>query len=150
MEEKDVQPLIDLSSGLEHSAGLIIPYPSGVLYANQVGGKMYTEIEGVFVPLNIVRDRVHIWDALRGYFAGGKYGLHHPQGIDTATADFLDEEIFAKFMVTPQRVKVDRDSLEKSPPAWIYVTLSYSGKRYYNDIHGFKTTSGIFTWHHPW
>ncbi len=153
--------------------GVIVHFPSGVIYSNQAGGHscLQPEIEGVYVP--IINDVVDQEGMLNAYFTGHKWNGACSNGIDTADADFIDgvlnKSVFTSF------IKVDRTKLAQSYEAWIFVKLSDQpdspvttydsstgeGKTYYNKtvhdsdydisvtlypLYGFGTTTGVLTW----
>lgn len=68
MIQGNSKPFVDLLNfdGL----GLIIPFPSGVIYTNQVGGLgcLHPEIEGVFAPLSTGNKKILF--ALENHFKG--------------------------------------------------------------------------------
>jgi len=89
--------------------GLILLVPSGVFYTNQAGGIAcdHPEAEGVFMPWpfspNYISD---IEDHLASWYGG----------LD----DKKSEEING---LLPSEVKVDKDMLDDSMEAWVYVTM---------------------------
>ena len=110
--------------------GLIIEFPSGVLYSNQTGGTscLHPQIEGVFVPL---RNEYQLPDGpilsaeldLVQYFAGPRHGgSGATRGIDTADADFIDSVL--EQVRLRASVRVDRNRLRESHEAWIHVVIS--------------------------
>lgn len=63
------KPVI-LLYGLTEGCGLIIPYPSGVIFCNQVGGIQcfQAKLEGVYVPLDwrgVERAMENIFDGVQ-------------------------------------------------------------------------------------
>lgn len=165
------KPLIKLynTSGI----GVIINFPSGVIYSNQAGGTscLQPEAEGVYVPLfNQVNDQEK---KLYDYFTDPKRMWFGSAKISEDDADFIDkilgESVFTSF------IKVDRDRLDDSHEAWVHVAIgtqpqehpqSYDGskdegitasgqtissKDYDMSVilypfYGFGKTSGILTW----
>lgn len=127
--------------------GLIICYPSGVLYSNQAGGYacLQPEIEGVFVPLVDCVKGHKQEEHLRKHFTGPKWKGHCYDKIDGKTADFIDK-ILADSYIT-KRLKVDRSKLNKSFEAWIHINiLSDERDSDLREFHGFESTNGIITW----
>jgi Family of unknown function (DUF6210) len=91
---------------------LLIPTKSGILYATQTGGHYTLErsLESVLLPLFNRYEGVDQEGLLRRHFVskwGGWCG--EQQGIDAATADFVDEV----FRATPYTnwLRVDRTRL---------------------------------------
>lgn len=112
-----VKPIVRLhDAGL----GLIIPWPSGVIYSNQTCGHicMQPEVEGVFIPF----DADEIWEQLALYFEGPKYsGSGAMTGLDEADADLIDRllaELRQAIMFT------DRRRLSDSHEGWVQVVIS--------------------------
>jgi hypothetical protein len=68
MGDENKKPFVELLDF--DSLGLIISFPSGVIYTNQVGGTgcFQLEIEGVFVPLSIGHKKILF--ALQQHFKG--------------------------------------------------------------------------------
>jgi|GEM_PF-608699 len=114
------KPLIQLYDSV--GIGVIIKHPSGVRYGNQVGGVavLQWEAEGVYVPL--YSDIIPQERMLHDHFAGHKWKSNCFNGIDTETADFVDEVLQAN--ITTRFIKVDRTKLDESVEAWIHVTIS--------------------------
>ena len=108
---------------LWHSKGLgvILLYESGVYYSNQTGGYacLHPAAEGVYVPLN--NAAVDQETQLFAYFTGSKWAGWCNEGIDQETADYIDS-VLAKSPYT-RMLKVNRDRLEDSHEAWIYVKV---------------------------
>ena len=122
--------------------GLIIEFPSGVLYTNQVGGYacLHPEIEGVFVPLT--NSMVPQQEVLEDFFSGPKWKGSCYSGIDEETADFIDA-VFAKSFCT-QALQVNRAKLADSVEAWVHVLVSPNQQS--EMWSGFDHTNGIATW----
>jgi hypothetical protein len=163
------KPLIRLyeSGGL----GLIVLFPSGVLYSNQVGGYScrQPEAEGVYLP--IVDEVVNQEAPLHKYFTGPKLFGACANGIDNEDADVIDEILHSQSLTA--FISVDRSKLKESCEAWVYVKIanqlperpvSYSsgvGKTasgltitddeypsgiYMYSLYGFGECTGILTW----
>ncbi len=78
-----MKPLVRLWD-MPYAIMLVVEYPSGVRYSNQVGGVVCAlpTLEGVLVPIEIADEAVEQVMALP-YMQGR-------QGIDTAIADAID------------------------------------------------------------
>jgi Family of unknown function (DUF6210) len=90
------QPRIEL---WEHvGLGLIISWPSGIIFTNQTGGTscLHPEFEGVFVPIRndctekertLLSPENDLWD----YFTGPRWkGTGATNGLQEEDADFID------------------------------------------------------------
>ena len=112
--------------GLTTGCGLIIPFPSGIVYQNQVAGMTcgQAELEGIYVPVG--------WhdaaDAMEEYFVGGS--------LSTEDADLIDEKLVER------GAKVDRSKLKMSCEAWVWLSLE-KGIQY---IEQFKPAEAVLTW----
>ncbi|MCA9882794.1 MAG: hypothetical protein H6670_00310 [Anaerolineaceae bacterium] len=167
---KTGQPLVILydSCGL----GLIIKYPSGVLYSNQAGGYacMQPAEEGIYVPLS--NDGFNLDQIFYKYFTGPKWMGGCANGIDDETADFIDEQL--KTYLPASIIRVDRDRMKDSYEAWVYVRIAIqpderpaysitfegsftkSDKRFNSEaydidpsaylFYGFGACEGVLTW----
>src|ERR1035437_6706101 len=116
MDEKPVILLYDL-----FGVGLIIPWPSGVIYQGQVGGHYCLPFreEGVFVPLETEdNDRAK---KLEDYFTRPKWGGWCGDGIDEETAGFIDQVLTKLPLHSEQFITVDRHRLRESVAARVYV-----------------------------
>lgn len=134
MTEESSKPLVDLLDfdGL----GLIISFPSGVIYTNQVGGYacLHPEVEGVFVPLPVGHKKILF--ALQTHFSGN---WHH---LEEKDADVIDKLLRSDDF---GYIKVDRNRLSDSFESWIYVEIDEI-KETFPLIGGFEKPSGILTW----
>ena len=109
--------------------GLIVEYPSGVLYSNQTMGYHVTnpEVEGVYVPLkNEVKHYSSKFTSpqteLFNYFRGPKHkGWGARTGLDTADADFIDE-VLERWEMSDS-LKVNRERLRESHEAWVHAII---------------------------
>jgi hypothetical protein len=114
------KPVISLY-GLE-GLGLVVPYPSGVLYTNQTGGTTcaHPVEEGVFVPLG---SECRLEEKLDRIFQH-----QFAARLTSADADALDAILHTPeepFVVTPAFfLEVDRTRLDDSMEAWLYVTIT--------------------------
>lgn len=126
---------------------LVVPAKSGVLYTTQTGGHHCEEhcLEGVLLPLFNTYCGINQEELLHEHFVSKLSGwCGEQEGIDAATADYLDEV----FRATPytQWLRVDRDRLASSHEAWVYV----QPKEYCNteviEFGDFRFDSGVVTW----
>jgi len=101
--------------------GLIILWPSHVVYSNQTGGYacLQPHEEGVFVPLDA--DQGQQAAQLEAFFTGPTWGGGCWNAIDAETADYLDRLFAASF--STNFLHVDRTRLHDSHEAWIYVDV---------------------------
>ncbi len=141
-----VKPLIQLYDAI--GIGLIIKYPSGVRYSNQVGGVacLQWEAEGVYVPL--YNDIIPQEQMLRDHFTGHKWKGACFNGIDTETADYIDDILQAN--ITTRFIRVDRNRLDESVEAWIHVLISAPPDKHivnYDEDKGIGVSSDGDTMH---
>jgi len=129
--------------------GLIISTDSGVEYTNQTGGYgcLSPLLEGVFVPL--FDCEVDQEEMLAEYFSEIKYHCTCMNGIDAKDADFIDK-IFSLGYYT-HFLKVDREKLQLSHEAWIYVTINNTSvvsdlSETTEVLYGFYRSKGVVTW----
>lgn len=132
---------------------LLIEYPSGVRYSNQVGGHSTNHpfIEGFIVPLSTGGSAQNIEnlcplavELFEYFFRGPKWkGNCYLGRMDEETADALDT-LFKKYKPT-QHILVNRNRLYDSCESWVHVTLHYPDEKYslFKDLP-FKR--GILTW----
>lgn len=134
MSDENKKPTVELSQfdGL----GLIVLFPSGVIYTNQVGGFacFHPEVKGIFAPLSIGHKKILF--ALQQHFNGN---WHHIKEKDAEVVDKLLRSDGFGFL------KVDRTNLENSFEAWIYVEIDESSEQF-PLLNGFGKTRGILTW----
>lgn len=134
MNSDSSKPIIDLFNfdGL----GLIIIFPSNVIYTNQVAGYacLHPEIEGVFVPLTIGHKKVLF--ELENHFKGD---WHYFKDKDAEIIDRLLRGDGFGF------IKVDRTKLENSFEAWVYVEIDELSEKF-SLIKSFGKAKGILTW----
>ncbi len=116
--------------------GLIISFPSGVIYTNQVGGLgcFHPELEGVFAPLSLGNKKILF--ALRQHFRGNW------QHIEDSDAELIDKLLRSDGF---EFIKVDRMKLNESFEAWVYVDIEQLS-RDLQLLNGFGNTKGILTW----
>jgi hypothetical protein len=138
VSEKPVVNLYDLDG-----IGIIIMFPSGVIYSNQTGGHscLHPEEEGVFLPLSY--ELIDQQEMLQKHFAGPKWRSGCANGIDADTADFVDHVLHLSS--TTGFVEVDRSRLSNSHEAWIYVKLELSSNKS-GIIRSFQNGVGVLTW----
>lgn len=147
-----MQPKIEL---FEHvGLGLIIEYPSGVIYSNQTGGTSCSapSVEGVFVPLRndyLVPSREFLSPehALVAYFEGPKYnGTGATRGIDPDDAEFI-ERLLSEHRLS-HLITLDRTRLSHSHEAWIHVIVTAEEASVAPLFSGFAPypRNGILTW----
>lgn len=133
----ETRPVINLYK--YDGLGLILKYPSGVWYSNQVGGYAcyHPEEEGVFVPLPIQTGRPEIY-ALASHFKGSWASLIEED------ADEIDRILSRHGL---DWLHVDRDHLERSFEAWIHVIIDHA-QQYRSSLlfYGFSTTTGVLIW----
>lgn len=126
----------------ERTYGLIILYPTGILFSNQTGGHQccQPEEEGFFVPLDLD------WPVIERHFTGLPWQGWCYQGLDEATADFLDSQlqVAADTFLACLEMRVDRARLKESMEAWVYVRI----KEIESDLlTGFgPCPEGVLTW----
>jgi hypothetical protein len=122
---------------------LIVDWPSGVIYRNQVGGNVCAqeEQEGVLVPLDFGDEVLARIEELP--YPNGR------QGITVEIADALDEILAAQASI-PQ-LSVDRAKLDESQEAWVHVRFGpcrpyRQGEVAIDGIFGFDGGAGVLTW----
>jgi hypothetical protein len=124
---------------------LVVEFSSTVRYRNQVGGVVCAseELEGVLAPIDLSDGAVErICD------------LPYPngtQGISVEIADTIDSIL--KSEPCAAFLKVDRERLEDSWEAWVYVMIEAPrdpdpnrADRYFGSIFGFGSCRGVLTW----
>ena len=130
-EKKPIVELFDYD-GL----GLIVLFPSGVIFTNQVGGHacLHPEAEGVFVPLSVGHKKILF--ALQQHFNSN---WHHIEEIDAQVIDKLLRSDEFEF------ITVDKTKLEESFEAWIYVDIEEVSETF-PLLNGFGKTKGVLIW----
>lgn len=123
------------------NAGLILPWPSGVIFQQQTGGYscLQDSLEGVFVPLDDFAG--HAQELLR-HFTGPIWRGNCARGINTETADFIDATL--GWIPGHSTIKVDRSRLADSHEAWIHVTIADPVST--GLLEGFSAGSAVLTW----
>jgi hypothetical protein len=136
--------------------GLIIEYPSGVIYTNQTGGtsNLAPNVEGVFVPLRngVEYKEPKLFgpenDLLR-YFKGPKHrGTGATSGLDPVDAGFI-QAVLERYSLG-DIVTVDRSRLRESHEAWVRVIVERE-EHNQHDLRIFRgfgpyPRSGVLTW----
>lgn len=135
--------------------GLIIEWPSGVLYSNQTGGTacLHPTVEGFYVPLS--NDRLDENDRLLSpetelltWFQGSKHaGAGATSGLDVEDAVFITQ-LLDRWRLGAA-VQIDMPRLAESHEAWVHVIvrprqdqLGPLPMRGFDD----EARSGILTW----
>lgn len=135
------KPLVELCefSGI----GLLVEYPSGIRYTNQIGGYacLHPEVEGIFIPLT--NSLVSQQEKLKRFFTGPKWKGHCDHGIDKETADFVEAVLTESFCTAA--IRVNQQRLADSYEAWIHVIVSPDGQP--SEMwRGLNNMNGIITW----
>lgn len=134
--------------------GLIIDYPIGIAYSNQVGGYSVLPMsrEGVFMIIDPVisdsdNQELRIYEILFNHFTGKKWGGWCSKGIDIETADFIDSILEKSLHCKYMDLKVNRNKLENCMEAWIEVTFSFPKTGHYSEFcPKLESSSGTLTW----
>ncbi|HSJ76323.1 MAG TPA: DUF6210 family protein [Gemmatimonadales bacterium] len=121
-----MKPVLEVWEGV--GLGLIIEWPSGVLFSNQTGGTstLHPELEGVFLPIRNDCERegnrlLSPEDELLDYFEGPKHrGTGATRGLDAEDADFIGS-VLLKWRL--KQITVDRSRLQESHEAWVHVLI---------------------------
>lgn len=141
--------------------GIIVECKSGIVYTRQTGGININmpEIEGCYLPFDFDKDRVRVVkiEELRKALSSlfdfkSKYG-GRSDAIDEETAAALDDVLDKLASIGPLTevkfkrggglasrrsfVRVDRDMLQKSHEAWVFVVIKRD-----DDID----MKGVLTW----
>ncbi|NOK58775.1 MAG: hypothetical protein GFH27_549301n197 [Chloroflexi bacterium AL-W] len=136
--------------------GLIISWPSGIIYTNQTGGTtcLAPQLEGIFVPLRnectekeltLISPENDLWD----YFTNGNWaGTGATSGLDIEDADFIDA-LLTRIRLFPD-ICVDRGRLTESHEAWVFVSITGDEPRNPPIFSGFEPypRPGVLTWQH--
>lgn len=127
------------------SAHIVIEFPSGVQYTNQVGGVICyrASTEGALVPLDMSSEQYSLLEQCE--FPTGK------QGIDDVVADSIDSVL--KSERATAHLEVDRSLLGSSWEAWVYVRFlkmpsefRWPVDGYFGAAFGFGNRRAILTW----
>ena len=134
--------------------GVILLFPSGVYYFNQVGGVSCLQRieEGVYVPVaDVLIDQFSM--LMQHFYDGPKWHGACSNGIDTEDADAIDH--IMSLSESTQGITVDRTRLGDSCEAWIYVDIVSESSDFpakFNDnipalpAAGFGRCKGVLTW----
>ncbi len=111
---------VEIELGELTGAYCIVGHPTGVEYGLQCGGLgcLYNRQEGFLLPLE---DSASLVQWLDYHFAGGKYVGHCYSGIDQDDADYIETQLRSSGI---EWLVVDRERLENSVEAWIYMKLA--------------------------
>ncbi len=136
---KQPKRIIDLSGF--HGVGLIITFPSGVVYQNQTEGIAcsHAEAEGVFLPLSVKPGASEMWAF--GQHFHGKIGP-----IDQDAARIVDRILRRNGHTY---LMVNQTRLAESYEAWIHVFIDEAEKPLLPlrmAVSGFGKCEGILTW----
>lgn len=135
---------ISLAQPDETGMGLVILRPTGIFYTHQTGG--YTcylsEEEGVYVPVQ--RQFTDQESLLFNFFTGPKWNGWCGDGIDEATAEYVDYVLSTSFQT--RYLRVDRTRLDDCKEAWVYVDVSEPDEPDLAPISGFGNCKGVFLW----
>lgn len=137
----------------EHvGTGIILRWPSGIIYEQQMGGLSCStgELEGVFVPVgNDLSPDGHLLSveiALREHFAAPphfKQGAVH--GLSEADATAIEVALHKNLLLS--NVTVDRSRLNESFESWVQVLIEAPDPPF-SIFTGFGPfpLSGVLTW----
>ncbi|HEX7330792.1 MAG TPA: DUF6210 family protein [Pyrinomonadaceae bacterium] len=146
LDEQRHKARINLSRRPGPGLGLIILRSSGVFYIHETGGYAchHERAQGVFAPLHRPPDDDQE-GLLVAHFTGPKWEGWCDDGIDEATADYVDYVL----SLSPETdyLKVDRTRLDDSKEAWIYVNVHEPGHEFaLSPVSGFGECKGVFIW----
>jgi len=122
---------------------VILERPTGVWYYNHTGDWHYDQTKGEMCDQHYQEGILAIVEGETGRLCPAiiqymlNYGLYTEEGADYI--DSLFEKYSAPFL------KVNREKLEESHDAWIYVTVD-STKDCSNTLSGFDGKYGVLTW----
>jgi hypothetical protein len=130
-----MKPKIDLSCG--DYFGIILPYATGFVFTNQVGGHAcnHPELEGLFIPLDDGEERP-TREAFQQHFHGSWATLTNEE------ATMIDGALLKGNLGF---ITVDRTRLPDSVEAWVHVLLDWERTRFLTDFDS-KINQGILTW----
>ncbi len=122
--------------------GIIIPWPSGVVYQNQTGGYAcyQHQLEGILVPLE--GESADFYQKLNDFFFHGKWAGWCNDGIDEETAELIEETL--RRNPGYEAIRVDRTKLEESHEAWVHVAVEDPSA--IGLLGGFESFKAILTW----
>jgi hypothetical protein len=124
--------------------GLIIEYPSGVVYTNQAGGTscFQPEVEGVYIPFGNGCDENRQFLSME-IDLDRHWPTPYGAGITVEDADALDR-ILKEWQVLGW-FEVDREQLSRSLEAWVHVNVKRDHGVYCSGF-GPYPRKGILTW----
>lgn len=140
----DRRPLIQLyeSAGL----GLILLWPTGVLYSNQTGGTscLHPQAEGAYLPLaNALTVQEEL---LLAHFTGPKWRGACDRGIDEETAAEVERILGLSHVTRELGLRVDRTRLAQSHEAWVHVEIAAQPETDLALLGSIPASQGILTW----
>jgi hypothetical protein len=107
--------------------GLIIAAKTGIVYANQAGGKicLHMELEGVFIPVGndvdlegrLLSPEVRLSE----HFLCTYFSNANPNGLTKADAEAIEAALHQNLLL--RNVTVDLSRLQESHEAWVYVVI---------------------------
>jgi hypothetical protein len=120
---------------------LIVPSNTGVQYRQQSGGHscLQTEAEGYVVP--IAGDMHAAIERLYAHFTGPKWGGWCSTGIDSETADEIDQLL--SDVAHRHNITVDRSRLHESWESWVHVRIDGP---LLSLVENSQPASAILTW----
>lgn len=145
-EEKS-ERLVELDSTV--GTALILAYPTGIMYTNQVAGTacFHPKAEGVLIPFEndygLDGKFFSLEIELARYFRDTWGTSGAPDGITTADADAIDALLRSRGFI--DWFHVDRERQDSSYEAWIHVTV-LSDHAFYCLGFGPYPRRGILTW----
>ncbi len=131
--------------------GIIVAWPSGVIYSNQANGVAceHPRLEGVFYPAAV--DDSDDVSLPRQNSELAAFVLNHREGnrgpLNERIADFIDD--FLSRTNLPFTAVVDRSRFHDSVEAWVWLTLT-RGKKPWSSlfVEGFDAypLAGVLVW----
>lgn len=139
---------LDMFSGVD--LGLIVPWPTGIIYSNQANGVGcdHPELEGAYIPFGSFpeRETEPNHKALAEHFASLP-GNREYFSLETAdvTANFIDEFLVSTEL--PFAASVDRSRLNDSYEAWVWLTFGPPKTEHLGLYTSFeKLDSAVLVW----
>ncbi|WP_368738034.1 DUF6210 family protein [Myxococcus sp. AM009] len=126
--------------------GLILLWPTGVLYSNQTGGNscLHPQAEGAYLPL--VDELVDLEGLLHQFFVGPQWMGRCDRGLDEETAREIERILGLSYTTRELGLRVDRARLEDSHEAWVYVEVPAQPGGDLALLGPIPTSRGILTW----
>ncbi len=131
--------------------GLILDFPTGVLYSNQTGGTAcyQPELEGFYIPVanDFYEEQTEFSSPeieLTAFFLSGKHGGGGAtNGLDSEDVSVIDK-ILSQYNL--YFISVDQSKLAESHEAWVWVNVKID--RDNSLFHGFSQSEfkGVITW----